>query len=86
MHAHLITVDIDDPDEAVNGLSELIPTLKASPGFVAGYWVRLAEGQGASLTVFENEEQARATAPPVGTVGGGVTVTAVQFGEVLASA
>ena len=86
MHAHLVTVDIDDPDEAVDGLAQLIPTVKASPGFVAGYWVRLAEGQGASLTVFETEEQAHATAPAVGTVGGGVTVTTVQFGEVLASA
>ena len=86
MHAHLITVDIDDPDEAIDGLAQLVPTLKAAPGFVAGYWVRLAEGQGTSLTVFETEEQARATAPPVGTKGGGVTVTAVQFGEVLASA
>jgi len=36
--------------------------------------------------VFETEEQAHATAPAVGTVGGGVTVTTVQFGEVLASA
>jgi hypothetical protein len=86
MHAHLITVDIEDPDEATDGLAELVPTLRASPGFVAGYWVRLAEGQGASLTVFDTEEQARATAPPVGTRGGGVTVTGVQVCEVLASA
>ena len=86
MHAHVITVDITDPDAATNGLAELIPTLKASPGFVAGYWLRLAEGHGTALAVFETEEQARATAPPVGTTGGGVVVTAVQFGEVLASA
>jgi hypothetical protein len=86
MHAHIITVDIIDPDAATDGLAELIPTLKASPGFVAGYWVRLAEGHGTSLAVFEREEQARATAPQVGTTGGGVTVTGVQFGEVLASA
>ena len=63
MHAHVITVDITDPDAATDGLAELIPTLKASPGFVAGYWVRLVEGHGTSLAVFETEEQARATAP-----------------------
>jgi hypothetical protein len=86
MHAHLITVVIDDQDEAIDGLALLVPTLQAAPGFVAAYWLRLEGGQGTSLSVFETEEQARATAPPVGTKGGGVTVIGVQFGEVLASA
>jgi hypothetical protein len=58
----------------------------AAPGFVAGYWIQLDESHGTSLAVFETEELARGAAPPVGGGMEGVTVTSVQFGEVLASA
>ena len=86
MHAHVVNVDITDSDAAVKGLEELVPTVKAAPGFVAGYWIRLDEGHGTSVSVFETEEQARAAAPPVGGGMAGVTVTGVQLGEVLGSA
>jgi hypothetical protein len=86
MHAHVVTVDITDAEVAVKGLEELVPTVKALPGFVAGYWLRLDDSHGTSMSVFETEEQARAAAPPVGGGMGGVTVTGVQFGEVVGSA
>ena len=86
MHAHVVTVDITDPDAATKGLEELVPTVKASPGFVAGYWIRLDETHGTSVAVFETEDQARAVAPPVGGGMDGVTITGVQIGEVLGSA
>ena len=86
MHAHVVTVDITDSDAATKGLEELVPTVKASPGFVAGYWIRLDDTHGTSVAVFETEEQARAVAPPVGGGMGGVTITGVQIGEVLGSA
>lgn len=86
MHAHVVTVDITDSDAARKGLDELVPTVKAAPGFVAGYWIQLDEGRGTSISVFETEEQARAVAPPVGGGMGGVTVTGVQVGEVVGSA
>ena len=86
MHAHVVTVDITDVDAATKSLEELVPNVKAAPGFVAGYWIRLDDGHGTSVAVFETEEQARATAPPVGGGMGGVTVTSVQIGEVLGSA
>ena len=60
--------------------------MKATPGFVAGYWIRLDDSHGTSIAVFETEEQARATAPPVGGGMEGVTVTGVQIGEVIGSA
>jgi hypothetical protein len=52
---------------------------------VAGYWVRLAEGKGTSIVVFESEEAARAmaeqvTPPP----DGSVTADSVEVGEVVA--
>ena len=36
----------------------LIPLLRQTPGFVAYYWVDGAEGQGISLSVFENQSGA----------------------------
>ena len=60
--------------------------MKAAPGFVAGYWIRLDDTHGASFAVFETEEQARAVAPPVGGGMNGVTVTSVAIGEVVGSA
>ena len=83
MHAHVVNVDITDLDAALKGLEELVPTVKAAPGFVAAYWIRLDEGHGTSIAVFETEEQARAVAPPVGGEMGGVTVTSVEVGEVV---
>ena len=86
MHAHVVNVDITDSDAATKGLEELVPTVKAAPGFVHGYWIRLDDTHGTSVAVFETEEQARAVAPPVGGGMDGVTVTSVQIGEVLGSA
>jgi hypothetical protein len=86
MHAHVVSVDIADGEAAVNGLKELVPTVKALPGFVAGYWLRLDDSHGTSISVFETEEQARTAAPPVGGGMDGVTVTGVEFGEVVGSA
>ena len=40
MHAVVVSVTIDDFEEAGRDLRErLVPTLKDLPGFVAGYWV-----------------------------------------------
>ena len=86
MHAHVVNVDITDQDAAQKGLGELVPTVKASPGFVAGYWIRLDDTHGTSVSVFDTEDQARTAAPPVGGGMDGVTVTGVQIGEVLGSA
>jgi hypothetical protein len=86
MHAHVVTVDITDSDAATKGLEELVPTVKAAPGFVAGYWIRLDDTHGTSVAVFDTEDQARTAAPPVGGGMDGVTVTGVQIGEVLGSA
>ena len=85
MHAHVVSVDITDAEAAVKGLEELVPTVKASPGFVAGYWIRLDDSHGTSIAVFETEEQARAAAPPVGGEHGRRHDDRVQIGEVSAA-
>jgi hypothetical protein len=86
MHAHVVTVDITDGEAAVKGLEELVPTVRAMPGFVAGYWLRLDDTHGTSISVFETEEQARGAGPPVGGGMAGVTITGVQVAEVVGSA
>jgi hypothetical protein len=86
VHAHVVNVDFTDLDAAIRDLEDLIPNVQVAPGFVAGYWVRLDDSHATSLAVFETEDQARATAPPVGSSMRGVTVTAVQVGEVVGSA
>ena len=86
MHAQVITVEITDAETAVKNLEELVPQVKASPGFVAGYWVRLDDSHGTSIAVFDTEDHARATAPPVGGEMDGVKVTGSQVGQVMGSA
>ena len=86
MHAQVVTVDFTDAEAAVKSLEELVPNVKASPGFVAGYWVRLDDSHGTSIAVFETEDQARTTAPPIGAEMDGVRVTGAQVGQVMGSA
>ena len=88
MHAVVVRVSLSDDDSA--DLEELreqvVPRVSQAPGFVAGYWVRLeGEKQGASVIVFESEDNARGAAdqfqPPRG-----VTMESVEVGEVVAQA
>jgi hypothetical protein len=86
MHAQVVTVDFTDVAAAVKNLEELVPNVKASPGFVAGYWVRIDDSHGTSIAVFDTEDHARATAPPVGAEMDGVKITSMEVGEVMGSA
>ena len=63
-----------------------IPRLKQAPGFVSGSWVRLEDGSGTSIVVFESEEAARAAAEQLRTnppSESAVTINSVQIGEVV---
>ena len=86
MHAQVVTVDFTDAEAAIKSLEELVPNVKASPGFVAGYWVRLDDSHGTSIAVFDTEDHARATAPPVGAEMDGVKITSMEVGEIMGSA
>jgi hypothetical protein len=90
MYAALVTLTIapDQAPAAANALVEdLLPTVRSAPGFVAGYWLEPADGQGFSVVLFETEEQARQTAPPATSwAAPGVTITGVEFRRVAASA
>ena len=91
MHAVLVSVTIDPgkEDEARQMLNEqIVPMVKASPGFVAGYWLEPKDNKGWSTVLFDTEEHARAAAPPTGSrpEGAPVVVDYVEFREVVASA
>ena len=76
MHAVVITVGIEPgkADEATAILhNQVVPDVKATPGFVSGTWARSEDGtNGHSLVLFENEETAKAAlaqakqGPPAG--------------------
>jgi hypothetical protein len=61
--------------------------VSSASGFVAGYGLEAQNGVGLSVVVFETEEQARETPPPVGPAPApGATVESVEFRRVVASA
>ena len=67
MHAVVVSVTIHDGEEATKDLrGEIVPRVKQAPGFVAGYWVRVENGdKGRGTIVFESEDAARAVAEQI---------------------
>ncbi len=65
MHAVLVRVTVQPGhrDEAEQFVHEtVIPRVKEAPGLVAGYWFRLGGDKGASVTLWESEQAAQASA------------------------
>jgi hypothetical protein len=61
LHGLIIEVEIDltRHDEAEQLLHQtVVPSLKASPGFVGGYWLGSDDGRFTSIIVFDSEEAA----------------------------
>jgi len=83
-----VTIDPAQTDSSRAFLREqVVPMVKASPGFVAGYWLEPVDGASTAMVVFDTDANARAAAPPVGPAPTtGVVVTSVHFAEVAASA
>jgi heme-degrading monooxygenase HmoA len=87
MHAVVTHVTVNDVDAALESLrSEVVPRVSGSPGFVGGYWVRVAENKGVSVVVFESEDAARQASEQIQPPGDFVTFDSVEVGEVAASA
>jgi hypothetical protein len=63
-----------------------VPTLRARPGFVAGYWTEPRNDQSFAFLVFDDEAAARAAAPAPGAAAGDrVTIEGVDFREIQAT-
>jgi hypothetical protein len=88
MYAVVINVSFTDSSAAQASLGELVPRVSASPGFVSGYWIALSESKGASIAVFDSEDQAHAleaqakSAPATGPI----KIESIDVGEVVAQA
>lgn len=67
MYAALVHLTID-PEQAPAAASaftnEILPRVRAAPGFIAGYWVDPVDRQGFGFVLFDTEEQASAATPP----------------------
>ena len=85
MHAVVTTVSIGDEGATDVLREQVVPRISSLPGFVAGYWVRVADDRGSSVVVFESEDAANAAReqiqPPPN-----VTIESAEVGEVVAHA
>jgi hypothetical protein len=90
VHAALVRLTVDPAQAAAAAealMSDILPEVRSAFGFVAGYWLEPADGQGFSIVLFETEEQAREAAPPVTSwAAPGITITDVEFRRVAATA
>ena len=90
MHAALVRLTIDPeqaPAAAEALISDILPRVRSAAGFVAGYWLEPADGEGFSIVLFETEEQAREAAPPVSSwAAPGITITDVEVRRVAVTA
>jgi hypothetical protein len=90
VHAALVRLTIDPkhaPAAAEALMSDIRPRVRSAPGFVAGYWLEPADGEGFSIVLFETEEEAREAALPVNSwAAPGVAISGVEFRRVAATA
>ena len=90
MHAALVSLTVDPdqaPQAAATLTSDILPRIRSAAGFVAGYWLEPADGEGFSFVLFETEEQAREATPPASSwAAPGIAITAVELRRVAANA
>jgi hypothetical protein len=59
MQAVIVSVTINNPEEAVNYLkSDIVPRVSQAPGFVAGYWYGDGQTKGNATIIFDSENEA----------------------------
>ena len=83
-----VTIDPEKADAARSSLhSDVIRMVKASPGFIGGYWFETTDSVADAVVLFDTLEQAqRAASPEAATPAPGVTVKKVDFRKVVAHA
>jgi hypothetical protein len=86
LYAALIRLTIDPaqaPAAAAAFTQTLLPRVKASDGFVGGYWVDPVDGEGFGFVLFDTAEQARRATPPEAAWSApGVTIRGVDVRRV----
>ncbi len=67
MFAAIVSLTIDPAKAAAAAgafTAEVLPRVRAAPGFVAGYWLEPKSGEGLGFLLFETAEQAADACPP----------------------
>jgi len=67
MYAAVVKLTIDAsraPAAAATFSNDILPRVKAAEGFVGGYWLDPADGEGFGLVLFDTAEQAERVKPP----------------------
>jgi hypothetical protein len=86
MYAALVKLTIDSAQAlaaAAAFTSEVLPRVRSSEGFIGGYWLDPADGQGFGFVLFKTEEQARRATPPESNWSApGVKILSVEFRRV----
>jgi hypothetical protein len=89
VHAALVRLTIDPeqaPAAAEALMNDILPRVQSAPGFVAGYWLEPADGEGFSIVLFETEGQAREATPPASSWDApGIAITGIDFRRVAAT-
>ncbi|MBV9000815.1 MAG: hypothetical protein JO304_17260 [Solirubrobacterales bacterium] len=86
MHAVVLNVTVTDADAAAAAVrDQVVPQVSGTPGFVAGYWVRLDGNRGTAVVVFESEDTARSAAAEAQPPGELMIFDSVEVGEVIAN-
>ena len=87
MHAVVLNVTVTEADAATAALrDQVVPQVSGTPGFVAGYWIRLDASRGTAVVVFESQDAARSAAAEAQPPGELMTFDSVEVGEVVANA
>jgi hypothetical protein len=87
MHAVVLNVAVTDADAATAAVrDQVVPQVSGTPGFVAGYWIRLDRGRATAVVVFESEDTARAAAAEAQPPGDLIAFDSIEVGEVVANA
>jgi hypothetical protein len=92
VHANVVFVNVDasQADPARRGLhEEVIPRVRQTVGFVAGYWLEPIDGMGISVTLWESEQAAREAAghiQPASSPTTGVKLDRIETREVIGQA
>ena len=89
MHAVIVSVTINNPDEALNYLkSDIVPRVSQAPGFVAGYWYGDGQTTGNATIILDSEESANGLAEMIKSQEGPghATIDSVETHPVVANA
>jgi hypothetical protein len=89
MFATIVRVTLKDEAAAMASLTaEVVPNVKASPGFVAGYWMAPKDSKGLGVIMWQDEASAHAAVKMIKETPAEapVTIESVNVREVAASA